>query len=457
MNLTIDEAGRIVGATVPGRAGSRVSGEASIDTRTINPGDLFFAIKGQFRDGHDFVSQALLKGASAAVVNRVVQGADAGRQIVVEDSVSAMTILARWVRDTVNPVVVGITGSTGKTSVKDLLYCIVEPIRPTIASRASFNNELGLPLTLLGIRAETEVVICEMGARGPGQITALCDLARPHVGIVTNVGVTHFETFGSGAAIASTKSELIQAIPEGGAAVLNADDPLVAAMRPVGGERLTYGLDRGAWLRAESITLDKLGRATFRMVRGSDARWVSLRASGHHQVHNSLAAAAGALALGLTLEDCRAGLEAAQVSAWRMETREVAGVVVVNDSYNANPTSVGSALSTCASMLRKGSRLVAVLGYMAELGELEESEHRRIGALAASTAHRIVVVGAKARNIATGALDAGLKEVVQVDQAHHAPDAVGDLKPGDVLLVKGSRVAALENVAGKVSERLAGA
>lgn len=453
MNVTHSEASRIMGGTLTRSQGSeKIRGAASIDTRSLVEGDLFFAMPGEVVDGHEFVKEAIQKGAAAAVVTREVEGA--GPQIVVADATAAMVRLAVWVRDTINPVVVGITGSTGKTSVKDLLESIVGRVRPTVASRGSFNNELGLPLTLLRIKVGTEVVICEMGARGPGQIKALCELARPHVGVVTNVGVTHFETFGSQEAITSAKAELVQALPEGGAAVLNADDPRVAGMGSVGGASLTYGLSQGSWLRAESVTMDKLGRPSFRMMRGSDGEWVSLAVSGQHQVHNALAASAAALALGLTLEDCRMGLEAAEISAWRMETVEVEGVVIVNDAYNANPTSVRSALTTCAAMVPEGGRFVAVLGYMAELGELEMFEHRQIGALAASVAHRLVVVGSRAAGITAGALDAGMTDVVSIDRADEADCAVKDLAAGDVVLIKGSRVAALENVARRLGERL---
>lgn len=453
MNLTLQEVARILNATlVQAHGAEKVNGAASIDTRTLGAGDLFFALPGGVCDGHDFLKEAFTNGACAAVVTREVK--DAGPQIVVADGIQAMRVLARWVRDTINPVVVGITGSTGKTSVKDLLMSISGRVRPTVASHGSFNNELGLPLTLLRIKTETEVVICEMGARGPGQIKELCELARPHIGVVTNVGVTHFETFGSQDAITTAKAELIQALPDGGAAVLNADDPRVAAMAPVGGASQTYGLGQQCWLRAESVTIDKLGRPTFRMVRGLEKEWVSLNVSGQHQVHNALAAAGAALALGLSLEDCRVGLEAAELSAWRMETEEVEGVVIVNDAYNANPTSVSSALTTCAAMTPEGRRLIVVLGYMAELGGLEDSEHRRVGALAASTAHRLVVVGPKAKAIATGALEAGLQEVISIDDATEAEHAIGALAAGDVVLIKGSRVAALEGVARQVGERL---
>ena len=455
MKLTIAQAARIMGTTVPDPAPSTLVTGASIDSRKIRRGDLFIALKGEILDGHDFVGDALMRGAAAAVVAEVQTGADPARQIVVDSPAEGLMALSAWVREAVDPVVVGITGSTGKTSVKDLLASILRPRRQIVASEGSFNNELGVPLTLLRIRSETEVVICEMGARGVGQIKLLCDLARPRVGVVTNVGVTHFELFGSQEAIAHAKAELVRSLPEDGAAVLNADDRLVKAMASdTAADVLTYGYGRDAWLRAEEVTGDHLGRPSFRMVGGGEQVWVSLGVSGLHQVMNSLAASAAALALGLTMEECRLGLEGAEVSAWRMETRQVQGAVVVNDAYNANPTSVASALETCAGMVSSGGRLIAVLGYMAELGAIETAEHRRIGALAAASAHKLVVVGTLAAAIAEGAEEAGMTDVTRVENRDEAVEAVGELAAGDVLLVKGSRVAALETVAQMVEERM---
>lgn len=432
----------------------RMSG-AVVDSRLLKPGDAFFALKGDYLDGHDFVAEALRKGASAVVVGRPV-GTDPARTILVPDPMAGLVSLAGWVRDVLNPIVVGVTGSTGKTSVKDLLASIIRGQMPVIASEKSFNNELGVPLTLVKTRADTRVVVVEMGARGVGQIKQLCKLARPHIGIVTNVGVTHYQMFGSRSAIAQAKGELVEAIPEGGAAVLNADDPLVAGMTRRRGELvdiLTYGIAQKAWLQANEIRFDRLGRPTFRLVQGSRRGvWVEMKVSGIHQVMNALAASTAALALGLTLEDCRAGLEAAEISPWRMQVREVGEAIIVNDAYNASPTSVASALQTCAGMTRAGGRLVVILGHMAELGNIAETEHHRIGSLAASLAARLIVVGQGAEPIAAGATQAGMTDVIQAPDAAAAAAAVGPLGAGDVLLVKGSRVAALEQVSDMVEQ-----
>lgn len=460
MNLTAVEAARIIGGSPDGLdGGPRVTG-AVVDSRLIQPGDAFFALRGEFVDGHDYATEAVRRGASLVVVDRAV-GVDPARQIVVDDPMAGLTALAGWVRDVMNPIVVGVTGSTGKTSVKDLLAAIVKEQMTVVASEKSYNNELGVPLTLAKTRSDTRVVVVEMGARGPGQITQLCQLARPHLGVVTNVGITHYEKFGSRAAIARAKGELVEAVPEGGAAILNADDPLVAQMSSRRGELvdvLTFGTSQGTWIRADDVRVDRLGRPSFRLVRGSlKGVWVSLEISGLHQVMNALAASAAALALGLTLEDCRKGLETARISPWRMQVREVGDSVIVNDAYNASPASVTSALQTCAGMVRSGGRLVVVLGYMAELGDLAETEHMRIGALAASLATRLVVVGKNADAIAVGADREGMDDVVRVDDAAAAVAAVGSLGKGDVLLIKGSRVAALETISELVEQGTASA
>lgn len=443
MKLSMVEVARITGGAILGDGGAVVSG-VSIDSRGLVAGDLFVAIPGEFLDGHDFVGDALRRGAGGLLLLREL-GIDAPRVIVTEP-VAALTSLARHVRDDVDPVVIGITGSVGKTGTKDLTAAVAAQRFSTVASERNLNNELGLPLTLCRIRTETEVVVCEMGARGPGQIAELCDLARPQVGIVTNVGVSHFELFGSQEAIADTKSELVAGLDESGTAILNADDPLVAAMADkTVANVITFGIESPATITAEAIRYDRLGRPTFRISTADEGAWVTLTQSGPHQVSNALAAAAAGRALGMELVDVAAGLERARSSPWRMEVVDASGVIFVNDTYNASPSSMTSALHAAAEMAGSSGRLIAVLGYMAELGEIEAQEHRRVGALAASLSSRLVVVGERAWPMAEGAIDAGMTDVVRVEGREEVLQHL-DLQPGDVLLVKGSRVARLETV-----------
>jgi UDP-N-acetylmuramoyl-tripeptide--D-alanyl-D-alanine ligase len=454
----------------PAPAGDPLLTGVSIDSRTTGPGDLFVALRGDVHDGHDFVPEAFRRGAVAALVARPLDVAG-GVQIVVPEPVVALTALGAHVRREVNPFVVGITGSVGKTTTKDLTAAVLGRRLRTVAALRSFNNDLGVPLTLLQADPETEVVICELGARGPGHIAALTRFVRPDVGVVTNVGVSHFAEFGSHEAIAEGKAELVRALPETGAAVLNADDPAVARMaRLAPGAVLTYGIGQEAFVRAEQVEWNDRGRPAFRislndravipgLMAGGGSAWVSLQVSGRHQVSNALAAVAAGIALGVPLEEAAAGLHEAVLSPWRMEVHEAGSgdgrFLVVNDAYNASPASVASALETCAGMAGEG-RLVAVLGYMAELGPIEQQEHERVGALAAALADEVVVVGERAAPIAAGASRAGLDRVRLVGDP---AAALGELepRPGDVVLVKASRVAGLESVAHALLAGKAGA
>lgn len=440
----------------------------AVSSALVAQGDVFVALRGELRDGHDFVHEAFDRGAVAVIVGREAPEAP-GPQIVVPDPLEAMRMLARWARDVLDPLVVGITGSVGKTSTKDMVAAIASRKLATVASERSYNNDVGVPLTLLKATEATEVVVCELGARGAGQIASLCTYVRPQIGIVTNVGVTHYEQFGSQEAIAAAKAELIRSLPEGGVAVLNADDPRVAAMRDVArAEVLTFGLAPGAWTRADDVVIDPLGRPSFRLVRGYESVRIELPVSGRHQVGNALAASAAALALGLSLEECAAGLSSVALQPWRMEVHEVPAAggtaaatrqsqraILVNDAYNASPASLASALETCAGMVQPAGRLIAILGYMAELGEIQALEHRRCGALAAALVDRLIVVGTIAQELAAGASEAGLAEVRVVADADAALDALGEVRGGDVVLVKASRVAGLEGIIKEAAERVA--
>lgn len=442
---TLGEVALVMRGELVGADSSVITSGAATDSRRVVGSELFFALPGELFDGHDFVSDALSRHASACVVQRPIDGPS----IVVEDPAAALTRLAGHVRDVVDPIVVGITGSTGKTSTKDLAYAVVSSRFPVVASERSFNNEVGVPLTLLSAKNETEVVICEMGSRGKGQIASLCEIARPQVGIVTNVGVTHYEQFGSKQAVAEAKGELIASLPEGGTAICNFDDPAVMGMRSLTeASCLTFGND-GADVSTSRLRLDARGRPTFRLSAFGQSAVVSLEMSGRHQAANAAAAAALGISLGLTVEECASALSSAKGSAWRMEVSQEedrSGALIVNDAYNANPASVRAALQTCAEILPKNGRLIVVLGYMAELGEISDHEHRQVGAAAAGVCTRLIVVGRRASAIAAGAREAGLEDVVQVERPEDVADSVGLLRQEDILLVKGSRVAGLEKV-----------
>lgn len=447
--IGLEELARVVSGRIVGLSGSVEARGVTVDSREAGRGDLFVALQGEYFDGHDFVDDAFQRGAGAALVSREVSSR--GPLVMVADPQTALENLGGYVRDVVDPIVVGVTGSTGKTTTRDLIASVASSKFRTVASKKNFNNEIGVPLTLASLERDTEVLVCEMGSRGAGDIRLLCEIARPQVGVVTNVGVTHFEQFGSKDAIASAKAEMIEALPEGGTAVLNADDFRVRAMPvPAGVSTITFGSDRSASLCAEKVRLDRLGRAVFRITTGSEGVWVELRLVGRRNAGNAAAAAAVGMALGLTLDQCKVGLESAKPAPWRMETTESEGVIYVNDAYNSNPDSVAAALETCAAMAGHKQRFVVVLGEMAELGAISEAEHRQVGALAAATAGRLIVVGDAAMPIAQGAKAAGLLDVVQTQDASGVAAVLGERSPGDVVLVKGSRVAGLENVVDEI-------
>jgi UDP-N-acetylmuramoyl-tripeptide--D-alanyl-D-alanine ligase len=418
-----------------------------IDSRLCSQGSLFVALEGEVLDGHDFLPDAARRGAIAAVVERPIHDSPLDLMLVPQ-TLLALKDVAAWVRDVVDPLTVGITGSVGKTSTKDLLASISARSRPTVAAERSFNTETTVPLTILRMTPRTEVLICELGARGVGQIAELCEYVRPQVAVVTTIDVTHMEKFGSIEAIVEAKGEIVEAVPEGGAAVLNIDDSRVAEMAGrTKAQVVWFGTSPGADVRGEKISLDERGRPSFRLIIEGKGAWVSLPFSGKHQMMNALAAAAAAHAMGFSTQQIVDGLENATASPWRMEVSEAGGVLYVNDAYNAGPRSVAAALDTSSEMAGSDGRLIAVLGHMAELGDLETAEHSRVGTLAAEAATRLITVGKDASAIAAGARSAGMAEVFEVATADEALAYLEDLGPGDVVLIKASRVVGLEGLA----------
>jgi UDP-N-acetylmuramoyl-tripeptide--D-alanyl-D-alanine ligase len=431
----------------------RVTGSVEFDSRRVTPGGLFVAFAGQHADGHDHAAAAIDAGAVAAVVTRPV----AVPHVLVGDSLAAMAALATEVARCLSATVIGITGSSGKTSTKDLVAALLERIGPTIAPPGSFNNELGHPYTVLRADTSTRFLVLETSARGIGHIRALTRIAPPRIGVVLNVGSAHLGEFGSREAIATAKAELVEALPavtDGGIAVLNADDPLVAGMANRTRARVvTVGESAGVDVRADQVRLDDLGRATFRLTAPAGRAMVTLPLVGGHHVGNALAGAAVALECGLSVPAIAEALSVAGPrSRWRMEVVERAdGVVVINDAYNANPESVRAALKTLAAIGRaRSARTVAVLGEMAELGADAADEHDAIGRLAVRLdISRLIAVGA-ARSMAHGAALEGSWDGESTWVADSDAALIllqHELRPGDVVLVKASRAASLERVA----------
>jgi UDP-N-acetylmuramoyl-tripeptide--D-alanyl-D-alanine ligase len=366
--------------------------------------------------------------------------------IVVDDPRTAMARLARYVVDRLPATtVIGLTGSSGKTTTKDFIAQLVSRAGATVAPAGSFNNELGHPYTVLQATEATRFLVLELGARGAGHIRYLCQVAPPRIGAVLNVGTSHIGEFGSVEAIAEAKGELVESLPADGVAVLNADDPRVRAMASRTAAPVVYvGEAAEATVRAEDVVVDATGRVTYTLVTPSGSARVELPVPGRHQVGNTLTAVAVALAAGVPFDDVVAGLpELRLVSKRRMDVFDrVDGVTVIDDSYNANPASMSAALHALAD-LGHGRRRIAVLGYMAELGDYEVAGHREVGELAAKLGvDRLIVVAENARPIHDGAAAvsgwAGTAVVVADQDA--AIDALrSDLRRGDVVLVKASR------------------
>ncbi|GAB3657706.1 UDP-N-acetylmuramoyl-tripeptide--D-alanyl-D-alanine ligase [Nocardioides korecus] len=469
--LTLGEIARAVGGRVvdAGAAGDAtvVRGPAFLDTRSPEPEGLFVAFVGERADGHDHAAAAVASGAAAVLGSR----ATGQPGVVVDDVRAALQELARVVLDRRRRLegpdgrpapltVIALTGSQGKTSAKDMLAHVLADHAPTVATAGSFNNELGLPLTVLRAGAETRYLVLEMGARGIGHLTELCAIARPDVSLVLNVGRAHIGEFGSQEAIAQAKGEIVEALDDGtGVAVLNADDARVSAMEgrtdaPV----VLFGEAAGADVRLSGVVLDDLGRPSFDLTALGRTEHVDLRLLGAHQALNAAAVTGVARAVGLPLDRVAASLRSLErLSRWRMEVHERAdGLVVVNDAYNANPDSMRSALETLARMGRE-RRTVAVLGEMRELGGTASDEHRALGLLAADLGiDEVVVVGEGARGVheALAGRDAGVDGATRSRLVPGVDEAVSWLSENvagpDVVLVKASRSGRLEQVADRL-------
>ena len=465
--LTVAEIAAVTGGRLwpdaghPDAGAVIAGGPVVIDSRQAAPGSLFAALAGEQVDGHDFAAAAIRAGAAAVLASRPIDDVPGTPVIVVPDVTEALGALARAVLARLpNATVVGITGSSGKTSTKDLTAQVVERLGATIAPVGSLNNELGLPLTVLRADESTKYLVLEMSARGIGHIAQLCAIAPPRIGAVLNVGRAHAGEFGSLDAVAKAKGELIEALPADGMAILNADDPNVWPMATrTQAATVTFSAsaartaDRQADVRAAAISLDDLGRASFQLMMAGGSAGVRLRLHGGHHVANALAAAAIAAELGLDAGSIAVALSSATArSKKRMElTRRADGVLVVNDAYNANPDSTKAAIEALRHLTSTGRRGFAVLGYMAELGDYADESHQEVGRLAAQAGVTgLVAVGELAAPVLTGArAQAGWRgEAIAAPDAKAAIAALRNrLRPGDVVLVKASKSAGLWEVA----------
>lgn len=462
--MSLREVAAVVGGTVhDDPSGVTVSGPAFVDSRAAEPDGLFAAFAGEHVDGHDYAEAAVRAGAAAVLGTRPV----GPPSVVVPDPLQALARLARHVLGSLPGVtVLAVTGSQGKTSTKDLLAAVLAAAAETVATRGSFNNELGLPLTVLRADPATRFLLLEMGARGTGHLRELCTIAKPDVSLVLNVGKAHLGEFGSREAIAEAKGEIVEALGDDGVAVLSADDPLVAAMaRRTTGRVTTFGTAADAEVRLTDLALDEGGRPSAVVVADDERVPLRLRLVGEHQALNAVAAAAAARAVGIPVADACRTLSGVEVlSRWRMEVhRRDDGVTVVNDAYNANPDSTAAALRALTALGRgaAGSRTIAVLGEMRELGASSEVEHEEVGRLAVRLGvQHVVTVGEAARGVHRGAGEELARSVGGEDHGKESAyvedrDAAvtwlrEHVRPGDVVLVKASRGAGLDVVADAV-------
>lgn len=412
--------GRLVGPD------SEISG-VSFDSRSVLPGQLFVPLIAE-RDGHDFIEGALARGAAAYLTSKP---AGHGTAIEVPDTLRALMALAAAQRRNFAGSVIGVTGSVGKTSTKDLAWAALAASRSTWANERSFNNEQGLPTTVLNTPDGTEVLVLEMGMRGFGEIAELCAIAHPTIGVVTRVAEAHSDRVGGIDGVARAKAELIEALPVNGIAILNADDQRVRAMSSMcAGSVLLYGEAADADVRVSNVQLDELARASFRLDTPWGACDVRLGISGRHMANNAAAALACVGAVGADLTTGAAALGNVGLTAMRMDVQRAAsGAIILNDSYNANPTSVRAALDALVDLTAR--RRVAILGLMAEITE-SEAEHLAIAAYAAARGIELLAYGTDLYGVAPTADPIA---------------ALGSLASGDAVLVKASRVVGLERVA----------
>ena len=458
--LTVEDVVRgTQGALIGGDLAVPVTG-VSIDTRTLGVGEAFFAIRGHHLDGHAFLDDAAARGAACLVVSSLPDDLGTAAPVVlVDDTTRALGRLAAYHRARFTLPVAAVTGSNGKTTTKEMMASVLGALGPVLKPESSFNNQWGLPLTLLKLGPEHRAVALELGANQPGEIAALARISRPTVGVVTVVSGAHTEFFGSLDGVQAEKSALVRAIPRDGAVILNADDPRVSAMRELSSARvITFGSIAGAGVRSARPVTESAEGVRFTLALAGAERAVLLRFAGRHNVVNALAAAAAGHARGLPLDAIVAGLEAARPVKGRCVWRRAGRIAILDDTYNANPDSVAAALATLAAGAA-GRRQVVVLGDMLELGEASEAAHREAGRrVAAAGAAELIGVGRHARAAVEAAREAGLAE------SHHTTtfeDTVAlllkRLAPGDALLVKGSRGMRMERVVDALMARLGGA
>jgi len=458
MTFSLQDITRICGGRlIPTDARAEIR-RVSTDSRTLRAGELFVPLRGEHFDGHEFLTQAVRNGAAACLSEDVISGLSVP-VIVVGNTLKALGDLATEVRSRFSGPVAAVTGSSGKTTTKEMLAAILTQTAPGLVTAGNFNNLIGLPLTLLRHEEKQRWMVLEMGMSARGEIARLCEIAGPTVGVITNVGPAHLETLHGIDGVARAKGELFEALKPGGCAVINADDPLVRVLPVANGvRRLLFGLAPEAEVRAENITLVD-GRPRFELVLPDGRQAISLPVAGRHNISNALAAAAVSSALGIAATEIARGLESFSMCGGRMEVQDLEhGMLLIDDSYNANPLSTAAALQALTD-LANGQRRIAILGDMLELGDAAEELHRQCGELAAQKADLLLTLGTLGAALAKGAIQAGMpKTTVQACDSHEQllERLRKLLQPGDRILVKGSRGMRMEKISNTLRAGSAG-
>jgi len=447
--FTADDLAHLTGGRLLARSGRPIRG-AAVDSRLVEPGQLFVALPGEHVDGHAFLADAVTRGAAALVIARPIADPESMGDVTivrVAEPLAALGALAAGWRRRFDPLVVGVTGSIAKTSTKEAIAAVLGARFRTLRNEGNQNNEVGLPLTLLRMGPENEAAVLEMGMYVGGEIAELARIGRPRIGVVTAVQPVHLARIGSIEAIEAAKGELLEALPPDGAAILNADDPIVRRMGARSAARsTTYGFSDDADIGAEAVTSNGLDGMRFVLRAEGTRRPMTIPTLGRLSVHNALAGATVGRIAGLSFDEIEAGLAGGWAAPHRVQLVRLGTVTVVDDSYNASPRSVVAALELLAGL---PGRRVAVLGEMLELGEASDEGHRVAGEAAARTVDTLVVVGSGALGIADGALEAGMDgaRVIRVQDVDGARDALGArLRDGDVVLVKASRGIGLDRL-----------
>ena len=446
--LSLSQIAKLAGVSLSSGDGSVMTSKVSTDSRTLKPGELFVALRGENFDGHNFVESAAKAGAAGAMVDSDWKGEVPGNFALIrtKDILQAYQQLAANYRESLTLKVVAITGSNGKTSTKDFTASVLGRRFRVTKTEGNFNNHVGLPRTILEATSWDEVAVWEIGMNHPGEIATLSKIAAPDVAIITNIGVAHIEFMGSREAIADEKGALVEAVKVGGTVILNADDPFTERIAARARAKVVLAGTTDGTIRASEISQSEDG-TEFTILEGAHRCRAQLPVPGLHMVQNALLAVAAGRVFGVLLEECAAGLAAAPLAKARLQIKNVGGVEFIDDSYNANPDSMKAALRTLAELPAEGKR-IAVLGEMRELGAESERGHREVGETAATLKiDQVIAIGNLASKIAHAAKDAGLQKIAIVGSTSEAADLLGEIAaPGDLVLIKGSRLARTEQV-----------